>query len=49
MHQALGYRYTSGPIVVKTIKPVGQTEGAGPPRINVVQNFFEELNLLVPN
>ena len=31
------------------IKPVAQTEGAGPPRINVVQNFFEELNRLVPN
>ena len=31
------------------MKPVGQTEGAGPPRINVVQNFFEELNRLVPN
>ncbi len=31
------------------MKPVGQTEGAGPPRINVVQDFFEELRRLVPN
>jgi len=30
------------------MKPVG-TEGAGPPRINVVLNFFEELRQRVPN
>jgi hypothetical protein len=30
------------------MKPVG-TEGAEPPRINVVQDFFEELRQRVPN